>query len=107
VKLAKEFSDMIVITEKAINYLNKKGRREVVIEYPEYRASCECAFVQVPEIFAKKPKSEENYRKAVVDGIEVFLSRQVSLPTEDDITIDLDSFLGIKNLTVSGFKSED
>ncbi|TWH79081.1 CC/Se motif family (seleno)protein [Sedimentibacter saalensis] len=98
---------MIVITEKAINFLNKKGRREVIIEYPEYRASCECAFVQVPEIFAKKPKTEENYCKTVVDGVEVFLSKQVALPAENDVTIDLDSFLGIKSLTVSGFKSED
>lgn len=98
---------MIVITEKAINFLNKKGRHEVIIEYPEYRASCECAFVQVPEIFAKKPKAEENYCKTVVDGIEVFLSKQVTLPAENDVTIDLDSFLGIKSLTVSGFKSED
>jgi hypothetical protein len=105
-KLAKEY-DMIVITEKAINFLNKKGRREVIIEYPEYRASCECAFVQVPEIFAKKPKTEENYCKTVVDGVEVFLSKQVALPAENDVTIDLDSFLGIKSLTVSGFKSED
>lgn len=105
-KLAKEY-DMIVITEKAINFLNKKGRREVIIEYPEFRASCECAFVQVPEIFAKKPKTEENYCKTVVDGIEVFLSKQVTLPAENDVTIDLDSFLGIKSLTVSGFKSED
>jgi len=98
---------MIVITEKAVNYLNKKGRHEVIIEYPEYRASCECAFVQVPEIIAKKPKTEENYCKMVVDGIEVFLSKQVTLPSENDITIDLDSFWGIKSLTVSGFKSED
>ncbi|WP_019230409.1 CC/Se motif family (seleno)protein [Sedimentibacter sp. B4] len=98
---------MIVITEKAINFLNKKGRHEVIIEYPEYRASCECAFVQVPEIFAKKPKTEENYCKSVVDDIEVFISKQVTLPAENDVTIDLDSFLGIKSLTVSGFKSED
>ena len=96
-----------MITEKALNYLNKKEKHEITIEYPEYRASCECAFVQVPEIFAKKPKSEENFRKTTIDGIDVYLSKQVALPTDNDITIDLDSFLGIKNLTVSGFKSQD
>lgn len=98
---------MIIINEKALNYLNKKEKHEITIEYPQYRTSSECAFVQIPEIFAKKPKSEENFRKITIDRIDVYLSKQVVLPTDNDITIDLDSFLGIKNLTVSGFKLED
>lgn len=105
--MAKEINDIIKITEAARNYLQKKGKHEVRIEYPEYRTSCECTFVQIPEIFAKKPKSEENYRKITIDGIDVFLSRSVLLPADNDVIIDVDSFLKFKILTISGFNSKD
>ncbi|MEL7648075.1 MAG: CC/Se motif family (seleno)protein [Sedimentibacter sp.] len=105
--MAREVSEAVKITKSAASYLHKKGKINLVIEYPEYRTNCECAFVQVPEVLAKKPKVEENYIKAEIEGINVFLSRQVSLPTDSDVVIDLDSFLGIKNLSLSGFKSED
>lgn len=105
--MAKEINETIKITEAALNYLHKKGKHEVRIEYPEYRTSCECAFVQVPEIFANKPKLEENYRKIIIDGIDVFLSRTVILPEDNDVIIDVDSFLKFKILTISGFNSKD
>lgn len=105
--MAKDINDMIKITEAARNYLQKKGKLEVCIEYPEYRTSCECAFMQTPEIFAKKPKGEKNFSKVIIDGINVFLSNSVNLPEDNDIVIDLDSFLGIKILTVCGFSIKD
>lgn len=105
--MAREINDIIKITEAALDYLHKKGKHEVCIEYPEYRTSCECVFVQVPEIFAKKPKSEENFRKITNDGIDVFLSKSVLLPVDNDVIIDVDSFLIFKILKISGFKSRD
>jgi len=105
--LAKEINEIIKITEAAGNYLHKREKLEVRIEYPNYRTSCECAFVSVPEIFAKRPKSEGEYYKTTIDGIDVFLSKYISLPEDNDIIIDVDSFLTIKTLTVSGFNTKD
>lgn len=105
--MANEISGIIKITEAARNYLQKKGKNEVSIEYPNYRTSCECAFVSIPEIFAKKPKHEEHYHKTTIDGIDVFLSNSVSLPKDNDIVIDIESFLKIKTLKVYGFKIKD
>ena len=102
-----EIDNKIKITEAARNYLYKKGKREVRIEYPDYRTSCCCAFVSLPEIFAKKPKSEEHYNKITIDGIDVFLSNSVFLPKDNDVVIDVESFLKIKTLKVYGFKLED
>ena len=105
--MAREINGMIKITEAARNYLQKKGKHEVCIEYPKYRTSCDCVFVQIPEIFARKPKAEKNFSKIMIDGIDVFLSNYVKLPEDKDVVIDVDSFLGIKILKVSGFNIKD
>jgi|GEM_PF-385227 len=106
-ELAKEMSDMIKITEAARNYLQKKGKHEVCIEYPNYRTGCECAFVQVPEIFAKKPKAEEGYHKIMIDEINVFLSKSIVLPKDKEIIIDVETILLIKVLKVYGFNTKE
>ncbi len=104
--MSRELSDIIKITAAAKNYLHKKNKLNICIEYPEYRTGCECAFVQVPEIFAKLPKKEEAFYKISLGGINVFISKLIKLP-DNDIIIDINSFLGIKILTVSGFNSKD
>lgn len=97
----------IKITEKALTYLNKKGKLSVTIGYPDYRTNGDFAVVPVPEIFARKPKSEEEYNKIIIDGIDVHVSKQVYLPKENDVVIDVDSFLKMNFLTVSGFSTKD
>ena len=105
--MAKDMSGMIKITEVARNYLQKKGKYEVCIEYPNYRTGCECAFVQVPEIFAKKPKAEEGYHKIRIDGIDVYLSKSIMLPKDKDVIIDVETILLIKVLKVYGFSTKE
>jgi exopolysaccharide biosynthesis predicted pyruvyltransferase EpsI len=92
----------ITITENALSYLNKKGKKSVTIGYPDYRTNGDFAVVPVPEIFAKKPKAEEGYNKITVDGIDVYVSKLVYLP-DNDVVIDVDKFLKMQFLTVSGF----
>jgi len=104
--LSRDITNIIKITDTAKNYLYKRNKLNVCIEYPEYRTGNDCAFVQVPEIFAKKPKKEEGYIIISLEGITVFLSKLINLP-DNDIIIDVNSFLGIKILTVSGFNSRD
>jgi hypothetical protein len=62
--------------------------------------------VPIPEIIAKKPKAPENYQIINIGGIDVYISRTLVLPN-NDVVIDLDTFLGIKLLRVSGFKSNE
>ncbi|WP_312699675.1 CC/Se motif family (seleno)protein [Sedimentibacter sp.] len=104
--MSRDIKDIIKITEAARNYLHKKNKLNICIEYPEYRTGNDCAFVQVPEIFAKKPKSEEGYSLISLEGINIFLSKLINLP-DNDIIIDVSSFLGMKILTISGFNSRD
>lgn len=96
----------IKITEKAKNYLKKKGKFQVVIEIPEHRLSSESVVVPVPEIFAKKPKNPENFQQVTIDGIDVYIAKSVMIPN-NDVVIDLDSFLGIKILNLLGFRSNE
>lgn len=105
--MAKDMSSMFKITETARNYLQKKGKHEVCVEYPNYRTGCECAFVQVPEIFAKKPKAEEGYHKIIVDKIDVYLSKSIVLPKNKEVIIDVETILLIKVLRVYGFNTKD
>lgn len=96
----------IKITDVAKKYLYDKNKLNVCIEYPEYMTGNDCAFVQVPEIFAKKPKKEEEYNVTYLEGINIYVSKLIRMP-DNDVTIGLTSFLGLKRLTVSGFSSRD
>lgn len=99
-------NDVIKITEKAKNYLKNKGKLQVVIEFPEHRLNSESVVVPIPEIFARNPKKPEGYQKTTIDGIDVYVSNSVVLP-DNDVVIDLDSFLGIKILNLAGFKANE
>ena len=96
--------NVIRITERAMKHLKKKGKLQVSIEIPENRLSSESVLVPIPEIIARKPKAPENYRLYTIDGIEVYVSNSVIMP-KNEVIIDLDVFLGIKLLNLSGFKS--
>lgn len=104
--MSRELIDIIKITDTAKDYLHKKNKLNICIEYPEYRTGNDCAFVQVPEIFAKKPKKEGEFNIISLDGITVFLSKLIKIP-DNNIIVDVTSFLGMKILTVSGFNSRD
>ncbi len=97
--------NVIKITERAMKHLKKKGKLQVTIEIPENRLSSESVLVPIPEIIAKKPKAPENYQIINIGGIDVYISKSLVLPKE--VEIDLDTFLGIKLLRVSGFKSNE
>lgn len=92
----------IKITEGAINYLNKKGKLSVTIGYPDYRTNGDFAVVPVPEIFAKKPKAVDEYNNVNISGVDIYISKLVKIP-EEDVVIDVTSFLGMKFLAVTGF----
>lgn len=97
-------TNKIKITEKALNYLRKKGKLSLTIGLPDYRTNGDFAVVPVPEIFAKKPKQEEGFNKVNIDGVDVYISRTVYLPKENDIIVDIDTFLGMNFITMTGFK---
>jgi exopolysaccharide biosynthesis predicted pyruvyltransferase EpsI len=96
----------IKITKEALHYLNEKRKLAVTIGYPDYRTNGDFAVVPVPEIFAKKPKSENEYHKINIEGIDVYISKLVYLP-ENDVVIDVDCFLKIHFLTIAGFSTKD
>ena len=96
-------NNKIKITQKALNYLNKKNKSSLTIGYPDYRTNGDFAVVPVPEIFAKKPKLEGGYNKIIIDGIDVYVSKLVYLPEDNDIVVDVDTFLRMQFLTMSGF----
>ncbi len=98
--------NVIKITEKARKHLNKKKKHDLTIEIPENRLNSESVLVPIPEILAKKPKNSNKYKVITIDGIDIYVSNYLKLP-ENDVIIDLDSFLGIKLLSVSGFKSKE
>ncbi len=100
-------SNKIKITEKALSYLRKKGKLSLTIGLPDYRTSGDFAVVPVPEIFARKPKAEEEHNKVNIDGIDVYIQRTIYLPEKNDIIIDIDTFLKMNFLTMSGFKVEN
>lgn len=93
----------IKITEKALEYLNKKGKTHVSIGYPDHRMNGDFAVVPIPEIYPKKPKNETEYYKIKKDGIEVYISRMVFIPEDNDIIIDVNTFLKINFLILKGF----
>lgn len=97
----------IKITEEALNYLNKKNKLYVTIGYPDHRMNGDFAVVPMPEIYAKKPKNETEYYKTNKDGIEIYISRMVSLPKDNDIIIDVNSFLKMKFLILKGISIKD
>lgn len=100
-------SNKIKITEKALNYLKRKGKLSLTIGLPDYRTSGDFAVVPIPEVFAKKPKMVEEYNVVNVDGIDVYVSRTVYLPENNDVIIDLDTFLNMGFLTMTGFKIDN
>lgn len=96
----------IKITKEALKYLKRKEKSTVTIGYPDYRINGDFAVVPIPEIFVKKPKLEQEYYKVNIDGIDVYLSKSVYLP-ENDVVIDVNCFLKIHFLTISGFSTKD
>ncbi len=98
--------DKIKITEKALKYLEKKGKASIVIEFPGYRTNGDFAVIPVPEVFAKKPKSAEEYNKVNIDGIDIYVSKTVYMPEDNDVVIDVESVFKIGFLTMSGFGTD-
>lgn len=94
---------MIKITPDALQYLKKKNKTDVIIEYPSHRTSC-CGYnVPVPELELKVPSKTKKYRLHEIDGINVHVAVDVIMPEKNDVTIELDSFLGVKSLVLGGF----
>lgn len=93
----------IKITEKALEYLNKKGKTHLTIGYPDHRINGDFAVVPIPEIYPKKPKNETEYYMINKDGIEIYISRMVYMPVDNDIIIDVNSFLKMNFLILKGF----
>ncbi|HBV68128.1 MAG TPA: hypothetical protein DEF04_08030 [Clostridiales bacterium] len=96
----------IKITGKALDYLKRKGKTAVTIGFSDYRTNGDFAVIPIPEIFAKKPKSEEKYVRTEVEKIEVYISRMVDMPKDEDVVIDVTSFLKMQFLTLTGFRIE-
>lgn len=98
---------MVCITNEALEFLNKKGKQFVTIEYPDYRINCCGYHLPIPDIFVKKPKEGQRFFKETIDGIDVYLQKTLINLKNTDITIDITSCLGIKSLVVEGFKVMD
>lgn len=96
---------MIKFTNEAEDFLRSKHKTAVTIEYPSYRANC-CAYtVPLPEIFAKPPKEQlmTNYKQVTIDGITIYIARDVIWPEKNYVTISLEKILGFKQLRLEGF----
>lgn len=99
---------MIRITNQAEDYLRAKNRKDITIEYPNYRFCC--AFnVPIPEIFAKKPPEMMlfKYKSVTIDGFDIYINKHVIWPEANRVEIGLESVLGIKRLTLSGWSVKE
>ncbi len=105
--MSTDYSQRFRIDQAAADHLKKKNKPFATIEYPDYRTTGESVFIEVPEIANRVPKEELKYHHLVIDGIDVYLRRDVKLPEEGEIVIGLDSFLGVKFLKVSGFNAKE
>ncbi|WFF71484.1 CC/Se motif family (seleno)protein [Proteiniclasticum sp. QWL-01] len=103
--MIEELYQKLKITDKAVQYLKKKNKPFATIEHPDYRTSGESVFVEIPIISNKAPKELQKFNKITLDGIDVYVSIAVKMPSDNKVTIDLESILGIKFLKITGFKA--
>lgn len=100
---------MIKITDAAEDFLAKKSKDAVTIEYPASRVNC-CAYnVPLPEVKIKEPTEKflTNYNKVTIDHVRIFIARNVLWPKENWVTIDLENVLGFKRLTLDGWSVKE
>ena len=95
---------MIKITPEAKTWLEKKGHDTVTLVKKVARTSaCSCSHVNYMDIsFGGPEKKAEEFRKESVDGINVYYQSKLQIPEDREVSIELESILGLKSLKVAG-----
>lgn len=107
--MKKAMEEIITITPEALSYLKEKGKLDLIIESPSFRHGGEAIALQLPSIYAKKPseKTMMHYNHAVIDGINIYVAKNLTPPEDQDVVIDIESILKVRVLEVRGFELED
>lgn len=107
--MSKSLNEMITITPEALAYLKEKGKLNLIIESPSFRHSGEAVAMQLPSIHAKKPTENTmmRYHHVEVEGISVYVAKNLTPPKDQDVIIDVESILKIRVLEVRGFDLDD
>lgn len=107
--MKKPLENIITITPEALSYLKEKEKLDLIIESPSFRHGGESVALQLPSIYAKKPaeKSLSYYHHVVIDGINIYVAKNLTPPEDQEVVIDVESILKIRVLEVSGFELED
>jgi hypothetical protein len=88
----------IRIDDEARDWLKQQGTGLMI--RPSPRHGCCGGQALVPVVERGRPRRPEDYRQTEIDGVSVFLSRQ--LPEAARLHIRLESLLGWKRLFVDG-----
>lgn len=92
---------MIIITNKARDYLlGKDGAVHLSNPYPVGLCCGRINFC--PTVRKGVPRNVEDYREVVVNKIRLFLPRKFTPLC--DLTIDVQTFMGISTLHIEGWK---
>ena len=95
---------MIKITPEAKAWLEKKGQDTVTLIKRVARTSaCSCSHLNYMDIsFGVPEKNAEEFRKESIDGINVYYQSKLQIPDDREVSIQLESTLGLKSLKVAG-----
>lgn len=73
----------------------------VFLEYFALISGCCVPFQPEPTVRLGKPHNQKKYREETIEGLTVFIPHE--LP-EEQLIIDLNSFMGMKKLVIEGWR---
>lgn len=90
---------MLRVAPEAAAYILAQNK-PIFLDIPPAIGTCCIHLKESPAVRFGEPYDPENYAKQSIDGVTVFVP--YDLP-EQPLTVVLNSFLGIKNLSVQGW----
>jgi hypothetical protein len=95
---------MLTITPEAKSWLDQKEKSAITLIKKVAKVnSCSCSRVNYMDVKLGAPKgNDEAFTKLEVDGVDIYYEQNVQLPPEREITVKLNSMLGLKSLKVEG-----
>ncbi|TDT63650.1 CC/Se motif family (seleno)protein [Fonticella tunisiensis] len=88
------------VDRAAIEYIKEKG---AVISVDLYTSKSCCITITEPVVTFGKPELTQQFNEYTIDDIKIYVSKFIHL-RDDIMSIKLNKFLGIKNISVSGVK---
>ena len=90
----------LMVDKATVDYIKGKGR---IINIDLYTPKSCCGGIAEPVVNFGDPKLIQQFDEYFIDDIKIYVNKYIQ-PRNDELTIKLDKFLGIKNISVSGVK---